>query len=281
MSRKDTNKRIYDLLVFGAIVFSLIFTSVAMSSSSIVTKQNEKNMYSDIYKFKAALADDVCDDCDDDDDDDPAINRKPTAYVTEASPNPSYAYQAVSFAGYGEDDDGEVVAYLWMSDINDILSENPSFSTTELTEGPHIIEFYVQDNEDAWSNPVEIELEVQQNSVPSQPEINGGNGGVGVEKEFTFKSTDPDGHDVYYYVEWGDDSIEEWVGAFTSSEVAVIKHTYSETGTYTVRAKAKDIYDAEGEWMIHIVQMPKARLVHNNIFLRLLTILFNKYPTFF
>lgn len=65
---------------------------------------------------------------------------------------------------------------------------------------------------------------------------------------FTFKATDPDGHDVYYYIDWGDGTVEGWIGPYLSGEKITRSHGYSEQGDFTVKAKAKDIYGLEGPW---------------------------------
>jgi len=66
----------------------------------------------------------------------------------------------------------------------------------------------------------------------------------------------PDDHDVYYYIEWGDDEIEDWIGPYESGEEVTISHTWAEQGAFTIRAKAKDIYDAESDWGTLEVEMP-------------------------
>jgi len=67
------------------------------------------------------------------------------------------------------------------------------------------------------------------NQAPNTPDITGQtNGNAGTEYEYTFVTTDPDGDDVYYYVDWGDDTFEEWIGPYASGEEAKVKHTWVE-----------------------------------------------------
>jgi len=108
-------------------------------------------------------------------------------------------------------------------------------------------------NNEYLSDPLLVHIE--DNSPPSAPYISGGPknnqpicGIVGKEYEFTFNSVDPDGDDVYYFVDWGDGTYEDWFGVFGSGENATAKHTWNAQGTYTVRAKAKDIHGAESDW---------------------------------
>ncbi|EMR74602.1 hypothetical protein MBGDF03_00311 [Thermoplasmatales archaeon SCGC AB-540-F20] len=85
---------------------------------------------------------------------------------------------------------------------------------------------------------------------------------------YTFKSTDPDGDNVSYYIEWGDGTYENWFGPFQSGEEVIRNHTWIELGTYAIRAKAKDIWGAESDWGTLDVIMPKNQQVGNMWFLR-------------
>ena len=116
------------------------------------------------------------------------------------------------------------------------------------------------------------------NLPPETPEIDGQTSGTaGVEYTYTFSTTDPDDDDVYYWILWGDDCpAVEWIGPYASGEEVSVAHTYSERGTYTITAKAKDIYDAESDWGSLEVTMPRARAV-NNLLVRFL----QNYPNLF
>jgi nitroreductase len=86
-------------------------------------------------------------------------------------------------------------------------------------------------------------------SPPEKPDIDGPTiGAVGMEYEYSFSTTDPDENDVYYYIEWGDGQVDEWVGPYKSGELAKVNHTWASPDDYEIRAKAKDTNDAESEW---------------------------------
>jgi len=71
----------------------------------------------------------------------------------------------------------------------------------------------------------------------------------GVEYEYTFTTTDPNGDDVYYYINWGGYfNVGEWIGPYSSGEQIVLTHTWKNKGIYTIKAKAKDIFDLESDW---------------------------------
>ncbi|MCK4364638.1 MAG: PKD domain-containing protein, partial [Thermoplasmatales archaeon] len=87
------------------------------------------------------------------------------------------------------------------------------------------------------------------NNPPYAPTISGPtNGAVGEEYEYTFVATDPDEDNVYYYIDWDDGQIEEWIGPYPSGEEITVSHTWTAADEYEIRSKAKDTYDAESEW---------------------------------
>lgn len=86
-------------------------------------------------------------------------------------------------------------------------------------------------------------------SAPFPPQIDGpAEGDIGREMTFSFTTTDPGNFDVYYWVEWGDGSYDEWVGPYASGGVASLGHTWSEEGNYSITAKAKNSLGSEGSW---------------------------------
>ena len=70
---------------------------------------------------------------------------------------------------------------------------------------------------------------------------------VGSEYVYSTTTSDPDGDQVYYQWDWGDE-ISEWDGPYDSGEGITGKHTWTESGTYDVRVKAKDVNGAESDW---------------------------------
>ena len=99
---------------------------------------------------------------------------------------------------------------------------------------------------------------IQENIPPTKPTITGPtSGSPGDIINYSFKSTDPEGEQVYYWIEWGDGTVEEWLGPYKSGMEIFVSHSWAEKGTYTVKAKAKDIWDAESDWGYLDVTMPK------------------------
>jgi len=67
---------------------------------------------------------------------------------------------------------------------------------------------------------------------------------------------------VFYYIKWGDGHVEIWDGPHASSEDINVSHTYSREGTFTINAKAKDIFDEESEWSEFTVTIPRDKLLN-------------------
>jgi hypothetical protein len=96
------------------------------------------------------------------------------------------------------------------------------------------------------------------NHPPNKPTITGPTtGGAGKEYDFTFSATDPDKDMIYYFIDWGDDTTSGWLGWYNSGEEITVSHTWSETGTYNIKAKVKDYLDVESDWSTFTVNMPK------------------------
>lgn len=115
------------------------------------------------------------------------------------------------------------------------------------------------------------------NEPPEIPEISGPTN-IKTDKsyDYSFQTKDPDENDVYFYIDWGDGNIEEWIGPCSSGEPEVLSHTWTQEGTYTIKAKAKDINDAESDWKEFDIIIEEVRISSNNIYL-----LFNKITHFF
>jgi hypothetical protein len=78
--------------------------------------------------------------------------------------------------------------------------------------------------------------------------------------KYTFSATDPDGDNVYYYLNWGDTYWDGgsvgWIGPYPSGQKITLEKTWKETGNYTVRIKAKDQYNTKSDWSTLKVSSP-------------------------
>jgi len=91
---------------------------------------------------------------------------------------------------------------------------------------------------------------------------------------YSFNATDPDGDNVSYFIDWGDGTSTGWIGPYESGIAIIVSHTWSAQGTYTVRAKAKDIHGAEGPWGTLEVWIPRNNLISNILVIQVM----NRFP---
>jgi len=118
------------------------------------------------------------------------------------------------------------------------------------------------------------------NDPPSNPTITGEkNGKTGQSYPYKFKSTDPQNQDIYYKIEWGDGQTTDWFGPNPSGTEVEKSHTYAEDNTYTIKAKARDIYQKESDWGELKVTMPKNKQASFNF--NLLSWFFERFPNAF
>jgi len=129
---------------------------------------------------------------------------------------------------------------------------------------------------DVWSFTIGI------NHKPDDPTIDGETSGTaGEEYEYTFISEDQDGDNVSYYIEWRDPdgNITDWT-PFQAQGSPGYKESHSwPEGTYTIRAKAKDIWGYESGWSYLEVTHPKIKAFNFNF--NLLNWLFERFPNMF
>ena len=75
--------------------------------------------------------------------------------------------------------------------------------------------------------------------TPEQPE--GPTEGV-IDVDYTFETstTDPEGDNIYYQFDWGDNSTTNWLGSYASGASVQAIHRWKVAGEYEIRVKAKD-----------------------------------------
>jgi len=175
--------------------------------------------------------------------------------------NEVYSFIAVTTEPDGEDvyyyfdwDDGTNSGWLGPYNPGQQVSAEKSWSQ----EGTYSVQVKAKDIHQVtsqWSDPLIVTILVDR--PPSTPSISGpSQGKPGVLYKYTFTTTDPDGDMVYYYIDWGDDQVSEWIGPYASGEIAIVNHQWDEKGTYIIQAKAKDTYDVESDWGTLEVAIP-------------------------
>ena len=84
----------------------------------------------------------------------------PVASITSITPNPARQGATVTFSGNGSHSVWSVAQYAWLSDMQGLLSQNTTFSTSDLLAGTHTITFKVIDETGQASLPVNRTLVV-------------------------------------------------------------------------------------------------------------------------
>jgi len=65
---------------------------------------------------------------------------------------------------------------------------------------------------------------------------------------FNTETTDPEGNQISYLFDWGDGSNSGWIGLYDSGETANTTKSYSSSGRFDVKVKAKDTLGDESDW---------------------------------
>jgi hypothetical protein len=107
------------------------------------------------------------------------------------------------------------------------------------------------------------DIEKVPNQPPTSPTITGPNSGfINIPYIFMFKGEDPGGHTVYYWIDWGDGNTSGWIGPFLSDLQIPRTHTWTTKGTYTIKAKVKDVCGIESDWETFSVKMSRNKVIN-------------------
>jgi len=121
--------------------------------------------------------------------------------------------------------------------------------------------YYINDN--AVDNyPLVCDID---NFAPLKPTITGPTSGkINEEHTYIASCIDPDGNDIQYLFDWGDDSDSGWQSTPSA------QHTWSEKSNYEIRVKAKDSMGAESDWSepLEVEITSKSKALHQFSFLQ-------------
>lgn len=163
------------------------------------------------------------------------------------------------------DPEGDQISYMWdwgdgtFSDWIGPFDSGVTASASHIwnERGSFYIKVKAKDTNDAesdWSDELKVSIS---NTAPTKPWITGKRiGSVGQTYEYSFRSFDLEGDNIYYIVTWDYGGSTGWLGPYNSGYKLTLNHTWDEGKTHTVRAKAKDIFDEESKWATMKVLMP-------------------------
>ena len=184
-----------------------------------------------------------------------AFNR---AELSADANGPHYGLinQPVQFNGTGI---GGYRPYSWhwnFGDGNSSIERNPSH--TYSNPDNYTVTLTVTDDTGNTSDDTTWAWIQESNNPPNKPSITGETDGKkGESYKYTFKTDDPEGLHIWYFVRWGDPSETGWIGPYTSGEGITLSHKWTASNTYTISCMAKDPYGDESEWGELKVTMPK------------------------
>lgn len=190
----------------------------------------------------------------------PVIPSKPIG-PSRGTINKQYTFSSLS-----TDPDNDQIYYLfnwgdgtssaWLGPFTSGLTISAVHSWSII--GDYTVKVKAKDTNGAtsgWSEPLMITIVL--NNAPDTPTIKGPATGVpGKAYLFKIQTTDADGDNVYYYVDWGDNTTSGWIGPFNSGAEATTTHSWSKQGAYPIKVKAKDVPGDESDWGTMDVVMP-------------------------
>jgi len=106
---------------------------------------------------------------------------------------------------------------------------------------------------------VNVEGKPDKPTTPSGPS----NGNSGEEYTYTTFTTDPDGDQIYYMWDWGDETFSEWLGPYGSGEECLESHIWNDVEDYNIKVKAKDTNHIQSPWSDPLpVSIPKNKVIN-------------------
>ena len=183
----------------------------------------------------------------------------------EQRPVANYSYFE-EYGGYvfngsnSYDRDGEVISYEW--DFGDGTTDNGIVVSHAFNDsGEYDVILTITDDEGYNGNHTKA-IDVVKNNPPDTPTIDGPDSGKwGKPYYFTFQSSDIEGSEIWYYIDWGDGTPTSWMGPYVSGYELSDAHTWGTQDTYIVRCKAKDMYGIQSDWAEFEISIPRTRTV--------------------
>lgn len=176
--------------------------------------------------------------------------------------------------GFYVDDIFPVPGFTNVNTLSNSITEK-YYNISNKTNGDYFYRvkgYNTQHNWGDFSTIKKVTVNITSNQPPIVPNISGPkNGKPEIMYPYNITATDPDGNNIYYYIDWGDENNTGWLGPFNSGEVIIVNHSWNQKGIFAIKVKAKDIYNSESDWAILEVTIPKNKFLSINIFLQILT----------
>jgi hypothetical protein len=165
-----------------------------------------------------------------------------------------------------------------------IPGQSISLSHAWTAPGIYTVKAQARDSHGAyslWSEGIIVTVR-NNNQPPDVPSINGPTQGkTGHMYSYTIQTTDPEGDNISYYVDWGDGTNTGWTGPYPSGRERILNHSWTTKATFTVKAKALDTNGAESSWGTLQITIPTDSILQSSWFLNLLDRLSERHPHVF
>jgi hypothetical protein len=150
---------------------------------------------------------------------------------------------------YGWDWNGDDFVDEWSTyiDSGDINTQSHSWSNA----GEYSIQVKAEDEHGEQSEFSQIKtIEITENNEPYKPNQPSGptSGKTGTAHIYSSSTIDPEGHQLYYFFDWGDGTDSGWVGPKASGESIAQSHIWETPGSYYIKVKAIDDPNNDGDY---------------------------------
>ena len=190
---------------------------------------------------------------------DPGDTTPPTVSITNPS-NGATVSGTVSVTATASDNVGVTKVEFYVDDSLKVTDTSSPYSyswdTTSYSDSSHTVKAKAYDaanNHASDTNTVTVDNDPVNNEPPNTPSTPFGSssGNVGTSYKYSTSTTDPDDDQVKYRFDWdvyGGHDYSDWTPLGQSGHSGSMSHSWSGSGTYTVKAQAMDKNDATSGW---------------------------------
>jgi WD40 repeat protein len=108
---------------------------------------------------------------------------------------------------------------------------------------------------------------LQENRKPGAPDIEGPDKGApDTEYIYVINAVDPDNDNIRYHIDWGDET-SEITEYYSSGSDLIVKHTWSEKGSYAITVHAEDINGLSGPENSLSINIPRNKISNISFFM--------------
>lgn len=171
---------------------------------------------------------------------DSEINDLTTFFIQTTDPNEDQVFYYINWA------DGTDTEWIGPYDSGELVS----LMHTWTTEGSYQIQYRAKDEHELASSWGNHQINISDGETPNTPMQPDGPiyGLVNGTYSYKTSSTDPNGDDLQYIMNWGDGSYSNWTGFIDSGRDISIQNEWNNPGEYHIQAKARDRDGLESSW---------------------------------